>query len=195
MDAREDVTYSVSATTRPIRAGEKDGVDYDFLDRPEFERRVAAGEFLEWATYSGNLYGTLRAEVERGLAAGRHVVLDIEVQGARQLRGRFANAVHVFILPPSSGELVQRLTARKTETSETLIRRLDHAAVELAAASEYEYLVVNDDLVEAVSQVAAILDVESRRVRRIPNLDAVLDKLRRDLEQEKARMVAAGDKE
>lgn len=181
LEAREDVVYSVSATTRPRRAGEVDAREYHFLDRAEFERRVAAGDFVEWAEYGGNLYGTLRAEVERGLESGRHVVLDIEVSGSRQVRQRFPQAVQVFVLPPSAAALAQRLRGRNTEDPATVARRLLIAGRELEAAREYEYVVVNDDVVDAVSQVAAILDVESRRVRRITNLEAVLDSLRRDL--------------
>ena len=181
LEAREDVVYSVSATTRPRRAGEIDGREYHFLDRAEFERRVAAGDFVEWAEYGGNLYGTLCAEVERGLGSGRHVVLDIEVAGSRQVRQQFPQAVQVFVLPPSAAALAQRLRGRNTEDPATVARRLLIAGRELEAAREYEYVVVNDDVVDAVSQVAAILDVESRRVRRITNLEAVLDSLRRDL--------------
>lgn len=181
LEAREDVVYSISATTRPRRAGEVDAREYHFLDRAEFERRVAAGDFVEWAEYGGNLYGTLRAEVERGLGSGRHVVLDIEVAGSRQVRQQFPQAVQVFVLPPSAAALAQRLRGRNTEDPATVARRLEIAGRELEAAREYEYVVVNDDVVDAVSQVAAILDVESRRVRRITNLEAVLDSLRRDL--------------
>lgn len=181
LEAREDVVYSVSATTRPRRAGETDAREYHFLDRAEFERRVAAGDFVEWAEYGGNLYGTLCAEVERGLRSGRHVVLDIEVAGSRQVRQRFPQAVQVFVLPPSAAALAQRLRGRNTEDPAAVAQRLLIAGRELEAAREYEYVVVNDDVVDAVSQVAAILDVESRRVRRITNLETVLDKLRRDL--------------
>ena len=181
LEAREDVVYSVSATTRPRRTGEIDAREYHFLDRAEFERRVAAGDFVEWAEYGGNLYGTLCAEVERGLASGRHVVLDIEVAGSRQVRQQFPQAVQVFVLPPSAAALAQRLRGRNTEDPVTVARRLEIAGRELEAAREYEYVVVNDDVVDAVSQVAAILDVESRRVRRLTNLEAVLDNLRRDL--------------
>jgi guanylate kinase len=181
LEAREDVVYSVSATTRPRRDGETDAREYHFLDRAEFQRRVAAGDFVEWAEYGGNLYGTLCAEVERGLGSGRHVVLDIEVAGSRQVRQRFPQAVQVFVLPPSAAALAQRLRGRNTEDPATVAQRLLIAGRELEAAREYEYVVVNDDVVDAVSQVAAILDVESRRVRRITNLETVLDKLRRDL--------------
>jgi len=175
------VTYSVSATTRPIRSGETDGSSYHFLDRAEFERRVAAGAFVEWAEYGGHRYGTLRAEIERGLAPGKHVVLDIEVAGARQVRAKFPNSVHVFVLPPSAPVLVQRLRGRKTEDPAAVAQRLAIASEELLAAREYEYAVVNDDVVDAVAQVAAILDGEAHRVKRLVNLDLVIENLRRDL--------------
>lgn len=181
LEAREDVVYSVSATTRARRAGETDDREYHFLERAEFERRVASGDFVEWAEYGGNLYGTLRSEVEQGLASGRHVVLDIEVAGSRQVRQRFPQAVQVFVLPPSAAALAQRLRGRNTEDPATVARRLEIAGRELEAARDYEYVVVNDDMVDAVSQVAAILDVESRRVRRLTNLETVLNNLRRDL--------------
>jgi guanylate kinase len=180
--AREDVTYSISATTRPRREGEEDGKDYHFLTREEFERRVAAGAFLESAEYGTNRYGTLRSEVERGLGEGRHVVLDIEVRGAEQLRRSFPNAVHVFVLPPSATALVDRLRRRGTENDAELARRMAIAAKELSLVGEYDYVVVNDDLVEAVAQVAAILDVESRRVSRLTNLRDVVDRIRRELD-------------
>jgi guanylate kinase len=175
------VTYSVSATTRPIRPGETDGSSYHFLDRGEFERRVAAGAFVEWAEYGGHRYGTLRAEIEQGLAQGKHVVLDIEVAGARQVRAKFPNSVHVFVLPPSAPVLVQRLRGRKTEDPAAVTQRLTIASEELLAAREYEYAVVNDDVVDAVAQVAAILDGEAHRVKRLVNLDLVIENLRRDL--------------
>lgn len=171
---RDDVAYSISATTRTIRPGEVDGQHYHFLSREEFLRRVEAGDFLEWAEYGGHCYGTLVEQVESGLATGRHVVLDIEVNGAEQLRARYQNAVHVFVLPPSGAALVSRLRARKTEDEAALLRRLDIASRELALADRYDYVVVNDDLVEAVSQVAAIIDVESRRPGRLPNLTNVI---------------------
>jgi guanylate kinase len=179
--AREDVTYSVSATTRRRREGEVDGVAYHFLDRAEFDRRMARGDFLEWAEYGGNLYGTLRAEVEKGLSRGQHVVLDIEVHGAEQLRRSFPNAVHVFVLPPTANALAERLRQRGTEDPASLGRRLDIASRELQLAPEYDYVVVNDDLVEAVAQVAAILDVESRRASRVGNLTDVVARMRDEL--------------
>jgi guanylate kinase len=188
LDAREDVSYSVSATTRAMRPGETDGNSYYFLSRAEFERRVAAGEFVEWAEYGGNLYGTLRTEVERGLSTGKHVVLDIEVAGARLVRQAFPDSVHVFVLPPSAGILVQRLRGRNTEPPAAVARRMAIAAEELLAARDYEYVVVNDDVVEAVAHMAAILDGEARKVRRLRNLDKVIEDLRRDLERQRERL-------
>ncbi|HLG05321.1 MAG TPA: guanylate kinase [Gemmatimonadales bacterium] len=181
LEARDDVTYSVSATTRARRPAEVDGRHYHFLDPAEFERRVRAGEFVESAEYGGYRYGTLRGEVERGLSAGKHVVLDIDVAGARQVRKLYPDSVHVFVLPPSAAVLVQRLRNRSTEETEDIGRRMEIAAHELEAAAEYDYVVVNDDFVEAVAHVAAILDAEARRVGRLPNLSEVIANLRRDL--------------
>ncbi|MHB1326857.1 MAG: guanylate kinase [Gemmatimonadales bacterium] len=180
---RDDLVYSVSATTRPIREGEVEGQHYYFLAPEEFARRIAEGDFLEWAEYGGYRYGTLRAEIERGLASDRHVVLDIDVQGAEQLRAHFPNAVHVFILPPSAGALVQRLRQRNTESDATVRKRLDAASEELRQAGRYDFVVVNDDLVEAVAQVAAILDLEARRPDRLLNLTSVVEQLRLELAQ------------
>jgi guanylate kinase len=188
LEARDDVTYSVSATTRALRPGESDGTHYHFLSRAEFQRRVGAGEFLEWAEYGGHLYGTLHQEISRGLASGKHVVLDIEVAGAGQVRERFPDSVQVFVLPPSAAILVQRLRGRNTEEPAVVAKRLAIAADELLAARDYEYVVVNDDVVDAVAQVAAILDGEARRVRRLTNLDTVIEHLRRDLAVQQERL-------
>lgn len=179
--AREDLTYSVSATTRSLRPGEVDGESYHFLSRGEFERRRDAGEFVEWAEYGGHLYGTLRSAIETELAAGRQVVLDIEVQGAQQLRARFPDAVHVFILPPDGRTLVERLRGRKTETDAAFAIRMAHAAEELGEVSRYDYVVVNDDLVRAVEQVAAILDAEECRVSRQAGLADLVERLRAEI--------------
>lgn len=172
LEAREDLGYSVSATTRPPRAGEEDGVHYHFLSDGEFARRAAAGEFVESASYGGYQYGTLRQELTRILDSGRHVVLDIEVQGARQVRQAVADTVSVFVLPPSGNVLVERLRGRATEDEAALARRFEHAADELLAATEYDYVVVNDDLVAAVDAVAAILDAEGHRTGRTAELTA-----------------------
>jgi guanylate kinase len=181
LQGRDDLGYSVSATTRPMREGEREGVDYHFLSREEFVRRRDAGEFLEWATYGGHLYGTLRSEIERIFARGRHAVLDIEIEGARQIRANFPNSLHVFVLPPSAEVLVGRLTGRRTEPVEVIRERVSRAADELTAVAEYDYALVNEELVIAVAQVAAILDAEARRVSRQDTLPAFIEKLRRDV--------------
>jgi guanylate kinase len=181
LQGRDDLGYSVSATTRPIREAEREGVDYYFLSREEFVRRRDAGEFLEWATYGGHLYGTLRSEIERIFARGRHAVLDIEIEGARQIRANFANSLHVFVLPPSAEVLVGRLTGRKTEPVEVIRERVSRAADELTAVAEYDYALVNEELFVAVAQVAAILDAEARRVSRQDSLPNFIERLRRDV--------------
>lgn len=181
LQARDDLGYSVSATTRPMREGERDGVDYHFLGREEFVRRREAGEFLESATYGGHLYGTLRSEIDRLFAAGRHAVLDIEIEGARQIRASVPNALHLFVLPPSADVLIGRLRGRNTEPPEVVRERITRAVEELDAVAEYDYVVVNQDLVIAVAQVAAILDAEARRVSRQDDLPRVIARLRQDV--------------
>jgi guanylate kinase len=181
LQGRDDLGYSVSATTRPIREGEREGVDYYFLTGDEFLRRRESGEFLESATYGGHLYGTLRSEIDRIFAAGRHAVLDIEINGARQIRASFPNSLHLFVLPPSAEVLIGRLKGRNTEPAEAVRQRIAHAVEELDAVAEYDYVVVNQDLVIAVAQVAAILDAEARRVSRQTDLPQVIARLRRDV--------------
>ncbi len=190
LQARDDLGYSVSATTRPMREGERDGVDYHFLAREEFLRRVEAGEFLEWATYAGNLYGTLRSEIDRIFARGRTAVLDVEIMGARQIRATFPNSLHLFVLPPSAEVLVSRLAGRKTEAPAVVRERITHAADELAAVAEYDYAIFNEDLVLAVAQVVAILDAEARRVTRQEGLATFIERLRRDVIATAARIGA-----
>ena len=121
---RTDLVYSTSATTRAPRGGEREAGAYHFLSPAEFDQKLAANEFLEWAVYGDHRYGTLRSEVDRGIATGRHVVLDIDVQGAAQLRERFPNAVHVFVLPPSAAALVDRLRGRKTDAAAAKCRAM-----------------------------------------------------------------------
>ena len=180
---RDDLGYSVSATTRATRNGEQEGVDYHFLGRAEFERRLKNGEFLEWAEYGSQLYGTLKSEVDRIFRQGRHAVLDIEIEGARQIRQNFSNSLQVFVLPPSAEVLVERLMGRNTENPELLRKRLIRAADELAAVAEYDYAVVNEDLDRAVRQIAAILDgkAEDQLVSRQRRLPALVEQLRRDV--------------
>jgi guanylate kinase len=181
LTARDDLAYSVSATTRARREGERDGKDYHFISRDEFQRRVEAGEFLEWATYAGNLYGTLRREIDAIVGRGRTAVLDVEIEGARQIRASFPNSLHLFVLPPSADALVGRLAGRNTESPAVIRERVTRAADELAAVAEYDYAIVNEDLVLAVAQVAAILDAEARRVVRQEGLPGFIERLRRDV--------------
>jgi guanylate kinase len=188
LQARDDLGYSVSATTRPRREGERDGVDYHFMSRDEFLRRVDAGEFLEWATYAGNLYGTLRSEIDQIFARGRTAVLDVEIEGARQIRANFPNSLHVFVLPPSAEVLVGRLAGRNTEPPAVVRERIARAADELAAVAEYDYAIFNEDLVLAVAQVAAILDAEARRVARQEGLAPFIERLRRDVNAAASRI-------
>lgn len=151
--------FSVSGTTRARRPDEVHGVDYYFLDRSEFERRVAAGEFLEWAEYSGNLYGTLRSEVLGHLGAGRDVLLDIENDGARQIKANHPDAVLIFLLPPSRTELLRRLEQRGDTDAAAIARRLAVADEQIAdARANFDHLVVNDDLDTAIAEVVSILD-------------------------------------
>jgi guanylate kinase len=148
---------SVSATTRDPRHGEVDSRDYHFLDRDEFDRRAREGEFLEHATYSGNRYGTLRSEVEDRLARGRSVVLEIEVQGARQVRAAMPEAVQVFIAPPNPGALRERLEGRGTDSVDDIGERLRTAELELAAQEEFPHVVVNDRIERAAAELERIV--------------------------------------
>jgi guanylate kinase len=159
-DRIPELGLSVSATTRPPRPGERPGDHYHFLDREEFDRRVAAGDFVEWAEYSGNRYGTLRSELERHVEDGLPVVLEIELQGARQVREKMPEAVQVFIAPPSRETLRTRLIGRGTDTAEEVQRRLETADAELAAQPEFQHVVVNDRLEDAVDALVAIVQRE-----------------------------------
>jgi len=172
---RPDLGYSVSCTTRAPRAGEVDGQDYFFLSRAEFDARVARGEFAEWAEVHGQRYGTLRSEVERILASGRHVMLDIDVQGARQVTAAFPDAVTIFVVPPSVEVLVARLLGRKSEDAAALALRLRNARMELLEAPRYQHLVENDDLDRATTRVAEILAEEALRRERLPALGAQVE--------------------
>jgi guanylate kinase len=181
---RPDVGYSVSCTTRAPRRGEIDGRDYAFISRDEFLARRARDEFAESAEVHGHLYGTLRSEVERVLSGGRHVVMDIDVQGALQFTAAFPGAVTVFVLPPSADVLLRRLRERRTENPEQLIARLRSAVEELRAVEEYRYVVVNDDLERAVGRVSAIIDAEMLRRERTAGLRDAVERLSDQLEKE-----------
>jgi guanylate kinase len=164
---RPDIGYSVSATTRRPRAAEVDGRDYYFLTVGEFLASRDRGEFAESAEVHGKLYGTLRREVDRVLHGGRHVIMDIDVQGAAQFVQSYPASVLIFLLPPSADVLLTRLVARKTEDRADLIVRLNDARRELLAVGQYQYVVVNGDLTRAVHDVSAIIDAEMARSSRV----------------------------
>lgn len=170
LERRTDVGYSVSCTTRAPRPGERDGVDYHFLSRHEFDVKASHGEFAEWAEVHGNRYGTLRRAIREVMEAGKHVMLDIDVQGARQVTAAFPESVTIFIVPPSVEVLVARLMGRKSESEEALTLRLRNARIELLEAERYQYVVENDDLEHAVQRVGAIVDAESLKRERLPAL-------------------------
>ncbi len=151
------LAFSVSHTTRAPRAGEVDGRDYHFVDRATFERMIAAGEFLEHASVFGNLYGTGRAEVEKSLVAGRDLLVEIDWQGAAQVRSRLPEAIDVYILPPSRAELEARLRGRGTDSAEVIERRLRESVHELSHWREFRYAVVNDDLARALADLEGIV--------------------------------------
>jgi guanylate kinase len=170
--ARRDVGYSVSCTTRPARDGEKDGRDYHFRSLKDFKRGQAAGEFAESAEVHGHLYGTLRSEVDRVLSSGKHVIMDIDVQGSRQFAAAFPESVLIFILPPSAEALIARLEARGTEEPKSLIRRFRSAIDELKAIDLYQYVVVNDEVDSAVAAISSIIEAEGLKRSRDGALDA-----------------------
>jgi guanylate kinase len=184
LERRSDVGYSISCTTRRPRAGEQDGHDYHFLTPEEFKARRKAGEFAESAEVHGQWYGTLRSEIDRVLSQGKHVIMDIDVQGASQLSRAFPQSVLVFVLPPSADVLLERLRARKTEDPASLARRMMNALEELRRAEEYQYVVVNDDLERAVARVSAVIDAETSRRDRLPDLEKQVKSLIVRLEQE-----------
>ena len=152
-----DLALSVSATTRQPREGEEDGVDYHFLTEDQFQERIAAKDFLEFATYSGNHYGTLNSELDRCLEKGRSVVLEIEVQGATQVRAARPDSVQIFIAPPDESVLRDRLSGRGTDSAEAIDRRLKTAEQELAQQDDFDELIVNDDLDDASDQLESIV--------------------------------------
>ena len=181
---RPDLGYSVSCTTRAPRPAEVQGRDYYFMSRAEFIAERERGAFAESAEVHGNLYGTLRSEVDRVLSGGKHVVMDIDVQGAVQFQRAFPQAVTIFILPPSAEVLLDRLRARKTESPAQLAARLQSALQELQQVDEYEYVIVNDDLERAVASVESIVDAEIVSRERVKNLRQQVGLLIERLEQE-----------
>ncbi|HUK78071.1 MAG TPA: guanylate kinase [Thermoleophilia bacterium] len=156
-EALPDVVTSVSATTRAPRPGEADGRHYRFLSTPQFRREIEAGNFLEWVDYGGNLYGTLRADVDAKLAQGYDVILEIELQGARAIRRAMPDATLIFVAPPSATELARRLQGRATDSAAAIARRLEIAKAEIAAEHEFDVVVVNDEARRAAAEIIAVI--------------------------------------
>ncbi len=183
---RTDIGYSVSCTTRQPRGGEIHGKDYYFVSRTEFLSKRERGEFAESAEVHGNLYGTLRTEVLRVLGGGQHVMMDIDVQGAVQFTRVFPQSVTIFILPPSAEVLLERLKLRKTESAQQLADRLQSALQELQSVDEYEYVVVNDNLDQAIQRVTAIVEAEVSSRERVAGLRTqvaiLIERLEREIE-------------
>ena len=176
-DRRDDVVFSVSATTRAPRTYEQEGVHYFFRSEEEFRRLIADGQLLEWAEVHGQLYGTPRWNLDAARAQRKHLILDIDVQGSRLVRHAVPEAVSIFVLPPSGEELTRRLVSRASEAAEARVRRLRAARHEIAAAPEFDYVIVNDDLESSVDAVEAILRAESLRTGRLGALTALVDRL------------------
>jgi guanylate kinase len=167
LDADDEIAMSVSATTRPMRPGEHEGKDYSFVEEDDFDRMIAAGEFVEWANVFGYRYGTPKAPVKDALREGRDILFDIDWQGSRQLEPDFGeNLVTIFLLPPSMAELERRLRARGTDSADVIADRMRRAADEISHWAEYEYVLVNDEMDECLARVRAILMAERlKRVR------------------------------
>lgn len=167
LSKHNDIDISISYTSRDKRNGEVDGVDYYYVTREEFERKIKNGDFLEYAEYSGNYYGTPKAEIEKKLANGKDVILEIEVQGAKQVKDLFPETILIFIMAPSMEELKRRIKMRGRETNAQIVERFKTAYNELNEINKYNYVVVNDDLDLAVTKVEAILMSEKLRADRI----------------------------
>jgi guanylate kinase len=167
LERRPEATLSVSHTTRPMRPGERDGVDYWFVTPAEFERMARAGEFVEHARVFDNRYGTSFAAIERPMREGRTVILDIDWQGARAVRARFSGALSVFVLPPSRAELVRRLRGRGQDPEETIARRMREAVEQMRHYDEYDCVIVNDDFASALADLEAIVDGRERDRRAV----------------------------
>jgi guanylate kinase len=172
---------SISFTSRPARAGERDGVDYNFVSPESFKEMVAQGDFLEWADIFGHSYGTSRARTEQTLASGTDLVLVIDVQGARQVRSQVPDAVGIFVLPPSFDALAMRLRGRNKDSPEAIAKRLVTARREVGAVKDYEYVVVNDELDRCVEEVYAIVTAErAKRGRRQAAIEPIVKTFREE---------------
>ena len=179
----EDVVFSVSATTRPARDGEVDGVDYDFLSETVFRAMIETDEFVEWAEVHDHLYGTSRRALQAALDEDRFLILDVDVQGAMQMRERVPDVVLVFVLPPSADALVERLKERGTEGEDTVAQRIENARAELEQASQFDYIVVNENLDQAIEEVQSIVSAEGRRADRAIDLSDRIRQLQAQIDR------------
>lgn len=176
LEQNDNLFYSISATTRPPREGEEDGKHYHFVSKDEFRQLIDRDEVIEYTTYCDNYYGTPRKAIEEQLAKGRDVILEIEVDGAMQIKNSYPNAMFVFILPPSVAELKRRLGKRGTESEEVIDGRLKEAVNEIAMAYKYDYIIVNDELETAIDTLNSVIKGEKQTVSRMINkIDEVLD--------------------
>jgi len=180
---RDDVTFSISATTRAPRAYERQGVDYFFRSEAEFRQMIDAGELLEWAQVHGHLYGTPRQNLDQALERSHFLILDIDVQGSRQVRAAVPEAISIFVLPPSGGELARRLAGRGSEDQTVRMRRLRAARDEIRSVAEFDYVIVNQDVESSVALVERILDSERLRVSRVVGMDAEIERLCAEVDQ------------
>ena len=163
LEKNPDVKLSVSATTRKPREGEENGVNYFFISQEEFKKAIQNDEFLEYAEFSGNMYGTKKSYVEKKLKEGFDIILEIEVQGAKQVKEKMPQALSIFIMPPSIEALEQRLRGRHTEDEETIQKRLSQVKREIEAGNKFDYKVINDELDEAVNSLQKIVDTERNK--------------------------------
>lgn len=170
--SRYQYSLSISATSRKPRAGEEDGREYFFKEKTEFEQMIRDNELIEWVEYVGNYYGTPKSYIRDRLAAGNHVILEIEMEGALNVKKSFPDALLIFVTPPSAIELKKRLTARGTETEDVIAKRLKRASEESAYMASYDYIVINDMLDECVNQIHSIIQNEQARVKNSRNLIA-----------------------
>jgi guanylate kinase len=185
VERRPDIAFSLSATTRAPRPGERHGEDYHFVDDAGFDRLVAEGALLEWATVHGRRYGTLRSGVQAALDAGLTCVLDIDVQGARKVRGTMPDAVLLFILPPTVAEMTRRLRSRGSENAEQLFTRMEtaRAELELDVVQDFDYIIVNDDFEGSVRALECVIAAECASVARVADLAGTLDALCADIDE------------
>ncbi|KXS43332.1 MULTISPECIES: guanylate kinase [unclassified Candidatus Frackibacter] len=160
----QDIAYSISATTRKPRSGEKDGVDYFFLSEKEFKQKIKEDEFIEWAEVHGNYYGTPKDYVEDTMAKGQDVILEIDIQGAAQVKDKYAEEVFIFLAPPSLKELESRIHKRGTDSKEAIEVRMENATEEMEKAENYDYMIVNDKVEKAVEQLKAIIIAERCKI-------------------------------